>query len=73
MRDCVKTHEKAIEILTEKGATAFDAKGCRCKCGNTLCLYGYDNNLDCNCIGSVGVCPQCGNDDTFIDEIFERN
>ena len=66
----VATEKRAVEILTEKGATSTENKSCRCACGQTQCVYGYDEEY--LMIGKVGVCDSCGDDDAFVDEVFYK-
>lgn len=66
--NAVKTEEKAKEILKSFKATNFEKGSCMTEVGESSLLIGYNDNYDM--IGSVSFCEICGDDDAWIDEVF---
>ena len=70
IHNTVKTIKKADEILAEKGSVYFFPETANCECGESRSVEGFDNNF--NYIGKVVICPNCGNDDAFIEDVFYK-
>lgn len=64
----VATIERATEILTANGSTHIEHSTGRCECGETISVQGFTDNYEY--IGYVLACDYCGDDDAFIDEVF---
>jgi len=73
MKQAVKTKKVALLAITRKlnlsiiDENKFKMVGGHCECGETPALMYNDGK----CVACVNICPQCGDDDAFIDDIVE--
>ena len=66
----LKTLDRATEILADKGFKYTDFGASQCECGETSCVRGYGDDYDYKAF--IAVCDICGDDERWIDEVFNE-